>query len=52
MQNWVQNDHYYFDMAIAKYAIFFWPYLNHFKSDFDGVKSKVGLWFNQLVGLN
>ena len=33
-------------------AIIFGPYLNHFKSDFDGVKSRVGHWFTQLKTFN
>ena len=31
----------------------FWLYLSHFKTDFDGAKSKVGLlnWYNQSIYL-
>ena len=32
-------------------AIIFWLYLNHFKSDFEGVKGK-GLLFTQLIKFN
>ena len=27
-------------------------YLNHFMSDFDGVKGKVGVWFTELIQSN